>query len=50
MKIETLIDLFFNFGTASALGVVLLVLTLAVLFLAQKLLNLDKVLGSGGSG
>ena len=50
MKIETLIDLFFNFGTASALGVVLLVLTLAVLFLAQKLLNLDKVLGSGGGG
>lgn len=50
MKIETLIDLFFNFGTASALGVVLLVLTLAVLFIAHKLLNLDKVLGSGGGG
>lgn len=48
MKIETLIDLFFNFGTASALGVVLLVLTLGVLFIAHKLLNLDKVLGSGG--
>ena len=45
MKIETLIDLFFNFGTASALGVVLLVLTLAVLFLAHRLLHLDRVLG-----
>ncbi|MGI9311786.1 MAG: ABC transporter permease, partial [bacterium] len=32
MKIENLIDLFFNFGTASALGVVLLALTLMVLF------------------
>ena len=47
MKIETLIDLFFNFGTASALGVVLLVLTLAVLFLAHRLLHLDRVLGGG---
>lgn len=47
MKIETLIDLFFNFGTASALGVVLLVLTLLVLLVAHKLLRLDKVLGGG---
>ena len=47
MKIETLIDLFFNFGTASALGVVLMVLTLAVLFLAHRLLQLDRVLGGG---
>ena len=47
MKIETIIDLFFNFGTASALGVVLLVLTLVVLFIAHKLLQLDKVLGTG---
>lgn len=45
MKIETLIDLFFNFGTASALGVVLLILTFAVLLAAQKLVRLDKVLG-----
>ncbi len=45
MKIETLIDLFFNFGTASALGVVLLILTLVVLFLAHRLLHLDQVLG-----
>ncbi len=49
MKIETLIDLFFNFGTASALGVVLMVLTLAVLFLAHRLLRLDKVLGGSGT-
>ncbi|CAJ2376504.1 MAG: ABC transporter permease [Gammaproteobacteria bacterium] len=47
MKIETLVDLFFNFGTASALGVVLLALTLLVLFAAHKLLRLDKVLGGG---
>lgn len=45
MKIETLIDLFFNFGTASALGVVLLVLTLLVLFIAHKLFRFDRVLG-----
>ncbi len=50
MKIETLVDLFYNFGTASALGVVLLALTLAVLFLAHKLLQLDRVLGGGGDG
>ena len=49
MKIETLIDLFFNFGTASALGVVLLALTLMVLFAAHKLLRLDRVLGGGHS-
>ena len=47
MKIETLIDLFYNFGTASALGVVLLALTLLVLFAAHKLLRLDRVLGGG---
>ena len=49
MKIETLVDMFYNFGTASALGVVLLVLTLAVLFLAHKLLQLDRVLGGAGN-
>ena len=47
MKIETLVDMFFNFGTASALGVVLLVLTLVVLFAAHKILQLDRVLGGG---
>ena len=49
MKIETIIDLFYNFGTASALGVVLLALTLLVLFISHKLLRLDRVLG-GGTG
>ena len=39
------IELFFNWGAASALGVVLLVLTLAFLFVAVRLLRLDKVLG-----
>ena len=48
MKIETIIDLFFNFGTASALGVVLMLLTLLVLFISHKLLRLDRVLGGGG--
>ena len=47
MKIETLVDLFYNFGTASALGVVLLALTLVVLFAAHRLLRLDRVLGGG---
>ena len=36
MKIATNIELFFNWGAASALGVVLLVLTLAILFLARS--------------
>jgi putative spermidine/putrescine transport system permease protein/spermidine/putrescine transport system permease protein len=49
MKIETIIDLFYNFGTASALGVVLLALTLIVLFISHKLLRLDKVLGGTGT-
>jgi putative spermidine/putrescine transport system permease protein/spermidine/putrescine transport system permease protein len=41
------IELFFNWGAASALGVVLLVLTLAFLFVAVRLMRLDKVLGGG---
>jgi len=41
------IELFFNWGAASALGAVLLVLTLAFLLLAHRLLRLDKVLGGG---
>ena len=39
------IELFFNWGAASALGVVLLVLTLAFLYVAVRLVRLDKVLG-----
>jgi putative spermidine/putrescine transport system permease protein/spermidine/putrescine transport system permease protein len=39
------IELFFNWGAASALGVVLLVLTLLVLWVASRLTRLDQVLG-----
>ena len=39
------IELFFNWGAASALGVVLLVLTLALLWAATRLLRLEQVLG-----
>ena len=46
-RIANDIELFFNWGAASALGVVLLVLTLAFLFAASKLLRLDRVLGGG---
>lgn len=48
MSIADTIELFFNWGAASALGVVLLVMTLGTLFVASRLLNLDKILGGGG--
>jgi len=41
------IELFFNWGAASALGVVLLVLTLLVLWVASRVTRLDQVLGEG---
>ena len=41
------IELFFNWGAASALGVVLLVLTLAFLWFSTKVLKLEQVLGGG---
>ena len=47
MRIATNIEVFFNWGAASALGVVLLALTLLVLFVASRLLRLDQVLGGG---
>jgi putative spermidine/putrescine transport system permease protein/spermidine/putrescine transport system permease protein len=43
------IELFFNWGAASALGVVLLVLTLVLLWAATKALRLEQVLGGGHS-
>ena len=46
-RIANDIELFFNWGAASALGVVLLVLSLALLYLAGRLLRLDGVLGGG---
>ncbi len=45
MRIATDIELFFNWGAASALGVVLLVLTLALLWLASRVIRLERVLG-----
>ncbi|MBY8977063.1 ABC transporter permease [Rhodobacteraceae bacterium NNCM2] len=48
MKITDTIELFFNWGAASALGVVLLVMTMGTLWISSKLLRLDKVLGGGG--
>lgn len=47
MKIVSNIELFVNWGAASALGVVLLVLTLAVLWLASRFMNLDRIAGGG---
>ncbi len=41
------IELFFNWGAASALGVVLLALTLAFLYVASRALRLDQLFGGG---
>ncbi len=46
-QITNNIELFFNWGAASALGVVLLVLTLAILWAASKVLPLDNIIGGG---
>ncbi len=43
------VELFFNWGAASALGVVLLVLTSALLFVASRAVRLDRVFGGHGS-
>jgi ABC-type spermidine/putrescine transport system permease subunit I len=45
MRIATDIELFFNWGAASALGVVLLVMTAALLLFASRLVRLERVLG-----
>lgn len=47
MQITSNIELFFDWGAASALGVVLFVMTFTVLFIASKLMRLDNVLGGG---
>jgi ABC-type spermidine/putrescine transport system permease subunit I len=39
------IEMFFNWGAASALGVVLLAMTLVLLWLAGRLMRLDRILG-----
>jgi len=45
MSIATNIELFVNWGAASALGVVLLALTLLILYVASRVIRLDQVLG-----
>lgn len=45
MRIATDIELFFNWGAASALGVVLLVLTVALLWFASRVVGFERVLG-----
>lgn len=46
MKIQSNIELFFSWGAASALGVVLLALTIVILYVASKFVSLDQM-GSG---
>ena len=48
MRIEKSIALYSNWGAASALAVILLLMTLACLIVAGKLLRLDKTLGGSG--
>jgi len=45
MKIASNVQQYFDWGAASALGVVLLAATLAILILAYRLVDLDRVLG-----
>ena len=48
MRIVSNIELFVNWGAASALGVVLLILTVAILWIASRFLNLEQMTGGGG--
>ena len=43
MKISSNIELYFSWGAASALGVVLLVVTAIILFIASKLVSIDQL-------
>jgi ABC-type spermidine/putrescine transport system permease subunit I len=47
-QIASDIELFFNWGAASSLGVVLLVLTLLFLYVASRITRLEHVVGEGG--
>ncbi len=47
MKIASNIELFVNWGAASALGVVLLALTVAILWGASRFVRLDQMTGGG---
>ncbi|QGX97087.1 ABC transporter permease [Roseovarius faecimaris] len=48
MKIVSNIELFVNWGAASALGVVLLVATMVILWVASKFLRLEQITSGGG--
>ena len=43
MKISSNIELYFSWGAASALGVVLLVVTMVILYIASKLVSIDQI-------
>jgi len=47
MKIASNIELFVNWGAASALGVVLLVMTMAILWVASRFLGFEQLTGGG---
>lgn len=47
MKITSNIELFFNWGAASALGVVLLLITMGILWAASMVLRPDRILRRG---
>ena len=47
MKIVSNIELFVNWGAASALGVILLILTIVVLWVASRFLNFEQMTGGG---
>jgi putative spermidine/putrescine transport system permease protein/spermidine/putrescine transport system permease protein len=47
MKIASNIELFVNWGAASAMGVVLLLLTMLILWVASRFLRLEQLAGSG---
>jgi len=46
-QIASDIELFFNWGAASSLGVLLLALTLAFLYIASRLTRLEHLVGEG---
>jgi putative spermidine/putrescine transport system permease protein/spermidine/putrescine transport system permease protein len=46
-RIANDIELFFNWGAASALGVVLLVLTLVFIYMAGRVVGFDRIIGGG---
>lgn len=46
MRIATDIEMFFNWGAASALGVVLLILTVGLLYLASRIAGFERLTGA----